>query len=251
ARDCLSPDRAAGVARSRRRAQCHGDPAATPASPAAGHDAKPRRAAGSTIVVQTGRCGLRDGAGRAARRAGKRTAPQRRGHRQRACGGLLVQSPGRRLGPAAACRPRPAGAARARDGIVNAPAAAPAAGHAQPALDARLAAGLLGIFIAAMAAGINNRVGALALVDIRGAGGFGLDDASWITTAYTAGELIAMPLAPWFAVTLSLRRFHLQMLAAGAAIAGVLPFVHDLRLLLLLRGLQGMASGALIPLLMM
>jgi len=134
---------------------------------------------------------------------------------------------------------------------VNAPAAAPAAGHAQPALDARLAAGLLGIFIAAMAAGINNRVGALALADIRGAGGFGLDDASWITTAYTAGELIAMPLAPWFAVTLSLRRFHLQMLAAGAAIAGVLPFVHDLRLMLLLRGLQGMASGALIPLLMM
>lgn len=131
------------------------------------------------------------------------------------------------------------------------PAPAPAAGHAAPALSARLAAGLLGIFIAAMAAGINNRVGALALADIRGAGGFGLDDASWITTAYTAGELIAMPLAPWFAVTLSLRRFHLQMLAAGAAIACVLPLVRDLHLLLLLRGLQGLASGALIPLLMM
>lgn len=53
--------------------------------------------------------------------------------------------------------------------------------------------GLLGIFLAAMMAGINNRVGALALADVRGALGFGLDDASWLNTAYVAGELIAMP----------------------------------------------------------
>lgn len=44
-------------------------------------------------------------------------------------------------------------------------------------------AGLTGIFIATMMAGLNNRVGALALVDLRGALGLGLDDASWLTTA--------------------------------------------------------------------
>src|SRR3954471_18122243 len=72
-------------------------------------------------------------------------------------------------------------------------------------------AGLVGIFLAAIMAGLNNRVGALALADVRGALGFGLDDASWLSTAYTVGELIAMPFAAWFAITLSVRRFHLWM----------------------------------------
>lgn len=71
----------------------------------------------------------------------------------------------------------------------NAPGA-----HPPPQLSLKAIAGLSGIFIAAMMAGLNNRVGALGLADIRGALGFGLDDASWITTAYTVGELVATPL---------------------------------------------------------
>lgn len=112
-------------------------------------------------------------------------------------------------------------------------------------------AGLLGIFLAAMMSGLNNRVGALALADVRGALGFGVDDASWLSTAYTAGELIAMPFAAWFAVTLSVRRFHLWMLGTCAVLAVLLPFVKDLNLLLALRFLQGIGSGTLIPILMM
>lgn len=111
--------------------------------------------------------------------------------------------------------------------------------------------GLLGIFVAAMMAGINNRVGALALADIRGALGFGLDDASWLNTAYVAGELIAMPFAAWFAITLSVRRFELWMLGTCAGLALVLPFIHDLTLLLIARFVQGLAGGTMIPVLMM
>ncbi|WP_229407871.1 MFS transporter [Massilia puerhi] len=112
-------------------------------------------------------------------------------------------------------------------------------------------AGLLGIFIAAMMAGMNNRVGALALADLRGAGGFGLDEASWLSTVYNAGELIAMPFAAWFAITLSVRRFELWMLSTCALLAALLPFVRDLDLLLVLRFAQGVASGTMIPILMM
>jgi DHA2 family multidrug resistance protein len=126
-------------------------------------------------------------------------------------------------------------------------AAAPAA----PERRARPLVALTGIFLAAMTAGLNNRVGALALADIRGALGQGLDDASWLHTVYAAGELVAMPFASWFAITLSLRRFHLGMVGLCALIALVLPFVHSLPLLLALRGLQGLAGGALIPVLMM
>jgi DHA2 family multidrug resistance protein len=115
----------------------------------------------------------------------------------------------------------------------------------------RALAGLAGILLAALMAGLNSRVGSLALADIRGALGLGLDDASWLTTAYSAGELIAMPFAAWFAITLSLRRFSLWMLGVCVAIAVVLPFLHNLNLLLFMRFVQGLASGTMIPLLMM
>lgn len=120
-----------------------------------------------------------------------------------------------------------------------------------PAFSARLAAGLLGIFIAAMLAGLNNRVGSLALADVRGARGFGFDDGSWLGSAYAAGEVVAMPFATWFAVTLSLRRFHIMMLGTVLVLAAVMPLVQSLPLMVTLRALQGVASGALIPMLMM
>lgn len=123
---------------------------------------------------------------------------------------------------------------------------------AHPAkLSIQTIAGLTGIFVAAMMAGLNNRVGALGLADVRGVLGFGADDASWLTTSYTVGELVATPFATWFAITLSVRRFHRLMVTICALIAAVLPFVHDLNLLIGLRFLQGMSSGALIPILMM
>lgn len=128
----------------------------------------------------------------------------------------------------------------------------PPGAHPPPAhLSIKAIAGLSGIFVAAMMAGLNNRVGALGLTDIRGALGFGLDDASWISTAYSVGELVATPFATWFAITLSVRRFHRLMVTICALIAVLLPFVYDLNLLIGLRFLQGMSSGALIPILMM
>ncbi|MDC9525845.1 MFS transporter [Pseudoalteromonas sp. Angola-30] len=127
--------------------------------------------------------------------------------------------------------------------------AAPVAKPAGPSKQAL--AGLLGIFIAAMMAGLNNRVGGLGLADVRGVMGASLDDASWLSSAYTVGELIAMPFASWFAITLSVRRFHISMVTICGVIAAILPFIHDLNLLIALRFVQGVSSGALIPILMM
>ena len=133
----------------------------------------------------------------------------------------------------------------------HAPAGPPAGGGPPPKFGPRLAVGLLGIFLAAMMAGLNNRIGNLGLADVRGALGFSHDHASWLTTAYAAGELVAMPFATWFAITLSLRRFHLAMLTSALVLALLLPLVHNLALLIALRAVQGVVSGALIPLLMM
>lgn len=128
-------------------------------------------------------------------------------------------------------------------------AAISAAPTAKPSI--RPLIGLVGIFFAAMMAGLNIRVGSLALADVRGALGFGFDDGSWLTTVYSAGELIAMPFAAWFAITLSLRRLELWMLSACVVLALIMPFIHDFALLLILRFAQGIAAGTTIPLLMM
>ncbi|WP_108260184.1 MFS transporter [Mangrovicoccus ximenensis] len=122
---------------------------------------------------------------------------------------------------------------------------------APPVLNARIVAALSGVLISAMMSGLNSRAGSLALRDIEGAIGQGIDNGSWISACYAAGELLIMPFASWFAITFTVRRFYLAMLAVTAAIAAVLPFLVDLRLILVLRVIQGISAGALIPLLMM
>ncbi|HYG45396.1 MAG TPA: MFS transporter [Bordetella sp.] len=116
---------------------------------------------------------------------------------------------------------------------------------------ARRLAGLLGIFLAAMTTSLASRMGMLALADVRGALGFGFDGASWLTTAHAAAELTAMPFAAWFAITMAMRRFVLAVIALSAVAALLVPWAHSLEWMLVLRVVQGLAGGALIPLLMM
>ncbi|RWR25503.1 MFS transporter [Sinirhodobacter populi] len=132
---------------------------------------------------------------------------------------------------------------------VPTPTAAPPGGP--PPLTTRSIVGLAAIFLSAMMAGLNGRSGSLGLPDVRGALGFGMDDASWLNTLYSAGELIAMPFTTWFAITFSVRRFHLSMLTLTASIAAILPLTVNLEVLLSLRLIQGVTAGALIPILMM
>ncbi|MGO7133514.1 MFS transporter [Rhizobium leguminosarum] len=130
-------------------------------------------------------------------------------------------------------------------------APAPAPPMSPPPLTTRALVGLAGIFLSAMASGLNSRAGSLGLADVRGALGFGSDDASWLNTCYSAGELLAMPFTAWFASTFTVRRFHFVMISLSSLIAILLPFVVDLNVLLVLRTIQGVTAGALIPLLMM
>jgi len=117
--------------------------------------------------------------------------------------------------------------------------------------DSRLACGLLGVLLAAIMAGLNNRVVSLGLPDIYGHFGWGQDQASWLNSAYAAGELAAMPFACWCAVTFSMRRYQLAMLSVVLLIALLLPLSQHLGLMLALRAIQGFCSGSQIPLLMM
>jgi DHA2 family multidrug resistance protein len=129
------------------------------------------------------------------------------------------------------------------------PAPAPAA-PVQALFGVRLGVGLCGVLLAVLISGINENVTKVALADIRGAMGFSVDDGSWIVALYTAMSVSAMAFAPWCAVTFSLRRFAVCMIAAFMLLGMLCPLAPDLPSFLILRALQGLAGGALPPLLM-
>ncbi|WP_439884368.1 MFS transporter [Pseudomonas syringae] len=110
--------------------------------------------------------------------------------------------------------------------------------------------GLLGVLLAVLVAGINEGVTRIAMADIRGAMFIGSDEATWLVAAYSATSVAAMAFAPWFAVSLSLRRFTLGAITAFIVLGLLCPFAPNYPSLLVLRILQGLAAGCLPPMLM-
>ncbi|WAH56384.1 MFS transporter [Pseudomonas silvicola] len=114
----------------------------------------------------------------------------------------------------------------------------------------RLALGLVGVLFAALTSGINDRVTDTVLVDILGIYGLGHDEGTWISSAYAAAEVSAMLLSPWLAMTFSIRRYAIVVTCAFTAFGIMIPFAPNFESLVTLRVLQGLAGGALPPLLM-
>lgn len=134
------------------------------------------------------------------------------------------------------------------------------AAHPQPAKPAtpaaaqpfglRIVVGMLGVLIASLSAGLNEKVTDLAMTDVRGALSIGHDEGTWLLALYSAAQVAAMAFAPWFSVTVSLRRFTLGAIAAFALLALLCPFAPNVETLYLLRLLQGFAGGCMPPMLM-
>jgi len=133
---------------------------------------------------------------------------------------------------------------------VSSPTSIPAAAPSPTPFDGRLAVGLFGVLIAALTSGINDRVTEITLIDSLGVFGLGHDEGTWISTAYAAAEVSAMLIAPWLAITFSIRRFAIAATVAFTLLGVIIPLSPNLQTLLVLRVLQGLAGGALPPLLM-
>lgn len=134
---------------------------------------------------------------------------------------------------------------------LEAPAGAPRPmGPPQTPFTPRVFIGVMGVLVAAIMSGLNSRLGGLVLADTRGALGLGMDDGRWITTVYSAAELVAMPISGWLAITFSMRRYHMALVAVFALLALIMPYAPSFGWLLALRALQGLVGGALIPVLM-
>ena len=129
-------------------------------------------------------------------------------------------------------------------------AAASPAAVTPPIFGLRIIIGLVGVLLAVLVSGLNEMVTKVALADIRGALAIGYDEGTWLVASYTATSVAAMAFAPWCAVTFSLRRFTLCAIGLFTLLGVLCPFAPNYESLLLMRIVQGLAGGALPPMLM-
>src|SRR5438128_2606111 len=66
--------------------------------------------------------------------------------------------------------------------------------------------GTIGVFLGAGIATLSGRLISVGLADLRGALGFGFDEAAWITTAYNMAQMFMGPFSVYLGGLLGVRR---------------------------------------------
>src|SRR5450432_2489238 len=117
------------------------------------------------------------------------------------------------------------------------PTSAPAAPYTNPYL------GIVGVFLGAGLATLNARLVGVGLADLRGAKGFGFDEASWIPTALNMATMFAGVFVVFVNALLGPRRILIPAAAVFALVSAMLPFVPGYWPMLLLVVIAGLASG--------
>jgi DHA2 family multidrug resistance protein len=107
--------------------------------------------------------------------------------------------------------------------------------------------GVVAVMVGAFISTLNVRLTTQGLADIRGALGLGFDEGSWISTIFSAAQMVVTPAAAWMSTVLSTRRVLLWSGAIFAIASLPPPLVHDYGTLVALQFVRGLAVGAFIP----
>ena len=121
--------------------------------------------------------------------------------------------------------------------------AAPPSQSIQPKLKTNPYLGILGVFLGAGIATLNARLVSVGLPDLRGALGFGFDEASWIPTALNMATMFSGVFVCFLSVLYGPRRILLPAAAIFTIASAVLPFAPNYETTLALVVIAGMASG--------
>ena len=122
------------------------------------------------------------------------------------------------------------------------PPAAPAVTSTRPLL------GVLGVLLGAMIATCTGRLLSVGLGDVRGALHLGVDEASWISTAFNAALMFIGPFSVYLGGLLGARRVLLACASVFTLISLVLPFASGLPMMLVLLVVAGLTAGTFYPL---
>src|SRR5262245_51873776 len=108
--------------------------------------------------------------------------------------------------------------------------------------------GTLGVFLGAGIVTLNGRLMSVALPDLRGALGFGFDEASWILTSYNMALMFIGPFSVFLGGVLGPRCVLLFSGATFVTCSLLLPFSPNLQVMLCLQVISGLTSGTFYPL---
>jgi MFS transporter, DHA2 family, multidrug resistance protein len=120
---------------------------------------------------------------------------------------------------------------------------APASPVATAASSTNPYVGILGVFLGAGLATLNARLVSVGLPDLRGAAGFGFDEASWLPTALNMATMFSGVFVCFLSVLFGPRRILLLMAAIFTVTSAVLPFAPGYWPMLALVVIAGLASG--------
>jgi DHA2 family multidrug resistance protein len=116
-----------------------------------------------------------------------------------------------------------------------------------PAVPPRTWIAIVGSALGAFTAVLEFDAVAAALVEVRGAVGASTEDSSWIATAYLVGEIVVIPLTGWLSRAFSTRLYLVTNAVLFIAFSFACASVRDLDQLIVLRALQGLSGGVMIP----
>ena len=108
--------------------------------------------------------------------------------------------------------------------------------------------GTLGVYLGAGIVTLNGRLISVGLPDLRGAMGLGIDQASWIPTAYNMALMFMGPFSVYLGGLLGPRRVLLSSATIFVLCSVLIPFSPNLQVILCLQVISGLASGTFYPL---
>src|SRR5713101_2636316 len=103
--------------------------------------------------------------------------------------------------------------------------------------------GILGVFLGAGTATLNARLISVGLADLRGAAGFGFDEASWIPTVLNMATMFSGVFVVFVNALFGPRRVLLPAAAIFTVASAFLPLAPGYWAMLALAVIAGMASG--------
>ena len=87
--------------------------------------------------------------------------------------------------------------------------------------------GVVAVLVGAFISTLNVRITTQGLADIRGALSLGFDEGSWVSTIFSAAQMVVTPAAAWMSTVLGCRRVLLWTGAIFTAASLLPPFVQD------------------------
>jgi DHA2 family multidrug resistance protein len=107
--------------------------------------------------------------------------------------------------------------------------------------------GVAAVLVGAFISTVNTRITTVGLADIRGALGYGFDEGSWVTTVFSAAQMVVAPGAAWMSMVFGARRFLLWASIVFALFSLLPPFIRDYDTVIALQLVRGLAVGTFIP----